>query len=268
MPPPQHPNALIAELYSGKAWDHLSAPDEEYLKVAVTHLLPEYYSMGKATSETGTVLNRMAIEFVTRHGDTWLRDALQTSQSRLAADAFAALQRAVEAEVRDWEGSSTEAAVAEQLFRAAGSDAGALRARFERVQALQVTNSYEPCTRAGEGMRLALDQRSYSWLRTQTLLALVNCGRPKLDFEASWLKQRAAIQVATQSHYSVLRLRALSLNASWQTDVGNKAAAWREYIQSLQRYWTAAYPPLRAQWLYSQLSLLAPQGERAQRTRH
>jgi CHAT domain-containing protein len=241
---------------SGVAWGKLTAPDEEYLKAAVARLLPEYYSGDAAADDDGKVLRRMADEFEARHGDTWLRDVLKTPHSRRAADAFGALRRAVEAETRDWTKSSTEADMAGRLFRSAGSEAGALRAEFERVQALQVLYRYEQCASAGQELGRALGGRSYSWLRTQTLLESTICERPKIDFERAWTRYRAAIQMAKENRYSVLLLRALGLSAMWQTDIGSATVAWREYMQGLALYWTAKYPVIRGQFFYAELSWL------------
>jgi tetratricopeptide (TPR) repeat protein len=248
----------MAELRSGVAWDALKVPDEEYLKVAVTRLLPAYY--GAPPDEgAGTILRRMADAFVERHRDTWLRDVIKTSHSLGARDAFAALGRAVDADgAGDWARSFPEAERAEPLFRSAGNDAGVLSADFERVHSLQATYSYVQCGVDGEALGQALAKRSYLWLRTQTLLASINCERPRLDFEQAWVKQRAAVRMATEAGYQVLLLRALGLSASWQADIGNSAKSWEEYMQGLALYWTAKYPPIRAHWLYSQLSLFAP----------
>jgi len=241
------------------AWGNLTAPDEEYLKVAVTHLLPEYYSSDAPAGHTGSILGKMADEFVNRHGDTWLRDVLKTRHSRAAADAFAALGRAVEAEGSgQWVRSSAEAGTAERLFRSAANETGALRAEFERVRVLEGIYKYEQCASTWQALGRALGDHSYSWLRTEALLESVVCETSKVAFEQAWARHRLAIHMAEEYHYPVLSLRALGLSAFWQTDIGNAALAWREFMQGLDLYWAAKYPLASAQLFYSELSLLAP----------
>ena len=237
----------------------MKAPDEEYLKVAVTHLLPEYYGAGPDAG-TGRVLRRMADAFVARHGDSWLRDALKTPHSANAAEAFAALGRAVVAEDSDkWDRSSAEAKTAVRLFRAVGSEAGALRARFEGVYTLQVRSEYAPCVSEGRLLEGALHRSSYSWLRTQALLESAICEKWGGDFERALANQREAISAANQYAYSVLALRSLLVSAALLRDFGNVGAAGRDLMKGLGRFWTGSYPLVRAQHFYSELSLLAPQ---------
>ena len=246
----------MAELRSGVAWDALKVPDEEYLNLAVTNLLPRYYANGGA-DETGSILHRMAGEFTKRHGDSWLSDVLQTPHSPQAAEAFAAMAQAAQAETQHQAVLDTAGAEAAlRLFRAAGSQAGALRAEFEIVQASRETQEYKRCATGAEALGLALRPYSYSWLRTQTMLETVVCEGQGIDFERDWARRRAALKMAADSRYSVLKLRALGLSAMWQSDTGNAAEALRQYMQGLDLYWTAKYPLIRGQFLYSELSWL------------
>jgi CHAT domain-containing protein/tetratricopeptide (TPR) repeat protein len=236
----------------------LKAQDEEYLNVAVTRLLPLYYS-APADEGTGRILHRMADALVARHGDTWLRDVLKTPHSAGAAEAFAALGRAVVADDSDdWDRSSADAENAVRLFRSAGSEAGALRAQFEGVYTLQMRSRFARCVSEGSALGQALGRNSYSWLRTQALLESAVCERWAGDFNQAWANHREAIQSALQSRYTVLSLRALFLRSIWQKDTGNVAAAWEGFIKGLDQFWNGSYPLVRAQHLYSELSLLAP----------
>lgn len=240
------------------AWDALKAPDEEYLKVAVTHLLPEYYGV-RPDAGTGMVLRRMADAFVARHSDTWLQDVLKTPHSASAAEAFAALGRAVVAEDSDnWDRSSAEAETAVRLFKSVGSEAGALRARFEGVYTLQMRSRFAPCVSESAWIERALRGKSYSWLRTQALLESAICERWAGDLNTAWANQREARQAAKQYRYSVLLLRSSVVSAALGINIGNTAAAWRELVQGLVQFWNGRYPLVRAQNLYSTLSVLAP----------
>ncbi|MGA3042896.1 MAG: CHAT domain-containing protein [Bryobacteraceae bacterium] len=241
----------------------MKAPDEEYLKVAATHLLPQYYG-ARPDAGTGRVLQRMAEALVARHGDAWLRDALKTPHTAGAGEAFAALGRAVVAEDSDhWDRSSEEAMTAARLFRSAGSQAGALRAQFEGVYTLQMRSRFVPCVSESALLERALRGKSYAWLRTQALLESAICERWAGDFNQAWENHRRAIQAASQGRYSVLLLRAIYLSAIWQKDTGSVAVAWRGFVRGLDRFWGGSYPLVRAQNLYSELSLLAPRSNDA-----
>lgn len=238
-------------------WNQLFAPDEEYLRVAVTRLLPAYYGM--PPDETlGGVLRRMADAFITRHQDRWLLDATRTPRARLAAEAFRALGQAQEAgDAGQIEREKEEAEKATRLFRSAGSHAGVLRAEFERLDALR--RAEKPCSTAGQSLEHDLNGTSYSWLRAQTLMVSTICEFRDVNFERTWTKCRAAIKLAKRHSYSVLLLRASGLSAASQRAVGNTAEAWRNCMQGLDSYWGARYPLIRAQFIYAELSLLAPQ---------
>jgi len=235
------------------------APDEEYLNVAVTRLLPEYYS-APANEGTGRILHGMADALVARHGDTWLRDVLKTPHSAIAAEAFAALGRAVVAdESDDWDRSSADAEAAVRLFRSAGSEAGGLRAQFEGVYTLQMRSGIAACARDGELLAPTLRGSGYSWLRTQTLFEIAICESWAGDFGGAWAKDREASLAASQYRYSILSLRSAVVSAALRINIGNITAAWKELMQGLAQYWNGGFPLVRAQNLYSTLSVLAPE---------
>lgn len=250
------PDALVAELRRGVPWSQHFAPDEEYLRVAVTRLLPAYYR-APADQTAGGILHQMADEFLARHQDTWLRDVLQAPHSARAGEAFQALGQAAEAfEAGDRDRESQQAEHAMRLFRSAGSRAAELRAAFEQVQAL--AGLAKPCAAASQTLVSRLAGKDYFWLRAQASIGNTVCQFREVDFERVWTTRNATIDLAKQHAYSVLWLRALGLRAMWYTDIGNVAAAWRQYMEGLHLYWTSNYPLIRAQLLYSELSLLAP----------
>lgn len=257
------PEHLIAELRRGVPWDQLFAPDEEYLKVAVTHLLPRYYTSTEDDG-AGGILQTMADASITRHGDTWLRDALRTPHSHAAAEGFRWLGRTIEAEgAGDWDQSSTDARRSLQMFRSAGSQAGALRAQLEDLLSLQARSRVAQCVQQGRPLESSVRRTTYSWLRTQATMETAICRGWAGDFDEAWAKHREAIQTATRYHYSVLLLRALDSSAAWQRDIGNLVAARQALMQGLALFWTARYPLAGAYNLYTSLSLLAPQANDA-----
>jgi len=239
------------------AWGELKAPDEEYLTVAVTRLLPQYYG-GRADAGTGQVLQKMANAFMVRHRDAWLKDVLKTSHSARAAEAFAALGRAAQAdEAGDAVHASPDALTAVRLFRAVASEAGMLRAEFEYVLSLQLRGSFDTCATAAEPLLGTADRRPYPWLIAEALIGSGVCLEHSGDFERPAARWRDALGSADRSKYPVLRLRVLGFIAVRLRRIGDIAQAWREDAQGLALYWGGNYPLIRAQQFYSDLSFLA-----------
>jgi len=242
---------------SGVAWGGLKATDEEYLQVAVTRLLPQYYGEA-ADAGTGRVLQRMADAFVARHGDEWLRDALKTPHSPRATEAFAALGRATRSdEAGDAVHASPDAQNAMRLFRAVGSEAGSLRAEFEYVLSLQLRGLFDACAVAAEPLLRATAVAPYPWLAAAALIGSGACWEHSGDFERTAADWRDALGFAERSKYPVLRLRALGFTADRLRRIGNIAQAWREDAHGLALYWSGSYPLIRAQQFYSGLNFLA-----------
>lgn len=239
------------------AWGALKAPDEEYLKVAVTRLLPQYYG-APAAAGTERVLRQMADAFMTRHRDSWLRDTLKTPRTARAAEAFAALGRAAQLDAAgDYVHASPEARDALRRFRSLGSEAGALRAEFEYVYSLQVRGLYGECNVAAEPLLGEVKPRPYPWLVAGTLTVSGVCLERSADFERSAVRWRDAQGVAEKSGYPMLRLRVLGFTAVRLRRIGNTAQAWREDTHGLELYWGGNYPLNRAQQFYVDLSFLA-----------
>lgn len=235
----------------------LYAPDEEYLNVAVTRLLPEYYG-ADAEAGTGAVLRGLADRLITRHGDRWLADALTTRHSASAAAAFGALARAGEAR-EAWEhpAAGAEARKALPLFQSASSAAGLMYARLEQIFALDWDDRGEECVQAAGLLLRSLRTHSYAWLETQAMLEEGICAVSTGELERADAIERTALERASTDNYPVLFLRALGLNASRHALIGNGAAAWRENLSGLARYWVGRYPLLRGHQFYSNLSQLA-----------
>ncbi|MGA2737301.1 MAG: CHAT domain-containing protein [Bryobacteraceae bacterium] len=235
----------------------LYAPDEEYLNVAVTRLLPEFYS-AHAEVGTGAVLRGLADRLIARHGDRWLADALKTPHSPNAGAAFAALGRAHEAaEAWDLPIAGKEARRAIPLFQSADGAAGVVFARLEELFAFGVEGRAPECTQAAASLLQSVQAHLYAWLETQATLEKGNCATRMGDPEVADEEESRALEQALDEHYPVLYLRALGLNASRHAKIGNVFAAWRENFNGLTLYWAGRYPPLRAHQFYSALELLA-----------
>jgi len=237
----------------------LRAPDEEYLKVAITRLLPQYYSNeARIDAMTGDILHRMADRFVARHRDTWLRDVLRRPRSGGAAEGFASLGRAVEAdESGDISRGSVQAEAAVRLFQAAGNQPAKLRGDFECLYSSLLNNAFDTCAAATGKFLRSLRGRSYPWLTSQALIECGICQERSGDFGTSAAGYRDALAVAERSSYTVLALRALGASADRQRQIGNLAQSWREQARALALYWSGNYPPIRVQQYYSDEAFLA-----------
>jgi len=236
----------------------LYAPDEEYLDVAVTHLLPEYYG-AHADEGTGAVLRGLAERLITRHGDRWLADALKTPHSASAGAAFAALGRAeMAAQGWDYPTAGVEAGKAMPLFQSAGGAAGMMFARIEQVFALDWNGQGQACVQMAGSLLEPLHARAYAWLEAQAMLE-GGCATWMGDNEHADQSESRGRERALNDHYPVLYLRALGLNASGHAIIGNGATAWQENFKGLAIYWAGKYPLLRAHQFYSNLAQLAQQ---------
>ncbi len=253
---------MIAELQGAVTWDHLNAPDEEYLKVAVTRLLPKYYGM-PADENAGVILHKLADRLRWRHGDAWLADAIKTRHSQSATAAFEALGRAqAAADGWDYSAAGEEARTALPLFESLGSTAGVLYSKIEQVNELDWYNRRaRECMEQAGALQPPLRAHQYSWLDVQALLEEGSCATRVGDLERADMSERAALESAAKDKddYAVLFLRALGLIASRHAKIGNAAAAWRENFSGLKRYWDGPYLRVRAYQFYSALSLFADQ---------
>lgn len=223
----------------------------------MTRLLPRYYAAG-ADAAAGDALRKMADAFVNRHRDSWLRDALRTPHSPEAAEAFAALGRASQANYAgDVAHASSDAQIAVRLFRAAASEAGTLHAEFEYVHSLQLRGLYGACAAASEALSQSAVLQPYPWLIAGALMESGVCRERSGDFERSAANYIDALGAAVRSDYPVLRLRALGFTADRFRRIGNVGQAWREDAHGLAMYWGGNYPLIRAQQFYVDLSFLA-----------
>lgn len=236
-------------------WDHLYAPDEEYLQIAVTHLLPRYYAT-PADQTAGAILRRLAARQLTRHGDAWLADVLRTPHSQNSGVAFRALSRAYRAAL-DWNyvAGGQEARAALTGFESVRSKAGVLYTKLTQIYAL---DRGRECADLAVTIQPSLAAHHYSWLGAQTLLEEVACSILTNDLARTDATEREASErVNGDSGYPVLALRLAGLTAGRYPLIGNMAAAWRENSNGLRTYWEGSYPLVRAQQFYSSLSLLS-----------
>ena len=252
------PDKLLAKLLSGVARNDTTVPDDEYLKVAETRLLPQFFGPAPDPA-VKTSLETLASALIARHGDTWLRDVLKTPRSQTAADAFAMLGKAVAAaDAMNMVASGDLSHAALSLFKAISSKPGILRATLAGALSYQMLGRNAECSAAIRPVRTALRASTYGWINAQTLLEEGTCQVLAHDFERGNARYDEALRVATTTHYDLLVLRALAFQASVQQAlVGSTSKAWRDNASGLSIYWTGSYPLTRGQHFYSTFVLLA-----------
>jgi CHAT domain-containing protein len=148
------------------------------------------------------------------------------------------------------------------LLERSGNQAGALRARLEQVYAL--SRSFQPGECLREAGLLAQDPHMprYKWAWAQLHLERSMCAARLGDFESAARFMQIALRTSSESGYSTLHLRALGLNASLQTTMGNIPASWRENWNGIALFWKGTHPPMRAYQFYSELSHAAERDQR------
>lgn len=141
-----------------------------------------------------------------------------------------------------------------RFFERSRNAAGALRARLEQVYAF--SRSFRPRECLHEAALIARNPHisEYKWVWGQLHLERSMCAARLGDFERSLRFMQIALRTTSQSAYSTLHLRALGLNASLQTNIGNIPASWRENWNGIELFWKGAHPPMRAYQFYSELT--------------
>ena len=95
---------------------------------------------------------------------------------------------------------------------------------------------------------------AYKWAWGQLHLERSMCAARLGHFESSLRFMQIAMATTRQAGYPTLHLRALGLNASLLTNIGNIPASWRENWNGIEMFWKGTHPPMRAYQFYSELS--------------
>jgi CHAT domain-containing protein len=213
--------------------------------------LPQTVS-GRPADQAMRVLARRLQE---EHDDPWLSDLLAGGTE---PKALQALSRAVSANRAGHRAQALGAAAeSRRLFNIAGNPAGALRARLEEVYAFSRSFQPQECLQHAALLARNPQMPRYKWAWAQLHLERSMCAARVGDFERSLAFMQIALKTTSRSGYSTLHLRALGLNASLATNIGNIPASWRENWKGLALFWKETHPPMRAYQFYSELSFAA-----------
>jgi CHAT domain-containing protein len=238
----KNPARLLRSIERGEAVE-----PEEYLEVAVTEWLPRRWQ-GAGYQRA---LNELAKRFEEQHHDPWLRDLLAAERSESMVRGLAALAEAVEANLRDDTVRALEqSAEASRLFRAAHSEAGALRAEFELTYALDRALKRVQCLGSAVPLYGKVARLKYSWLVVQTLLEQRNCRGRDGDAGAASQDLRLALEEVHRAGYKDLELRAEGIFGGVGTTDGDLNVAWKLGRKNLGAYWSGSYSGTRGFQIY------------------
>jgi CHAT domain-containing protein len=231
---------------------------EDYQDRAIKKWLPEAFSADvnpQARREALAALQALGDILSTRHQDKWLNDFLIGDDSDVFVLAVALLRDAVaDSDSGKYWYALVDAGKAATLFGQVGNRAGVLRARVEKVHALQRTLKGSDCLALSSNVAASLRGVNYLWIQAQLEIEQSACSIKLGRFEAArsfiWKAQRD-----TQAgHYPFLQLRSIGIAASIETDAGNLVASWTLNEQGLAKFWETDFAPLmRAHQFYDDL---------------
>lgn len=223
---------------------------ESYLDVAVTKWLPRRRENPKFERALGA----LAVRFDQRHRDRWMRDVLASRPGEQAARGLSALSAAVEANLSDESDRALASATdAVSSLRAAGNDAGRLRAELEQTYALERALRPDECLEKAVAVERKAAAMSYSWILGQTLIEEGNCRGQSGDSGDAQRDIGRALTLVREAGYSDLELRAIGILTALQTNAGNLQAAWTMGRKALEKYSGGPYSGIRAHQIYLNL---------------
>ena len=231
---------------------------EEYLHDAVRNWLPEAFPEkgSQANPDALRALFFLAELTKQKHSDRWLADLLGGSSAPRFPQAVATLARANQTdETDDFDVAHQQANLAENLFRASGNTAGALRAELEELFEAQMSHRAKECRLRAIAGEAESKRYSYAWLQIQMGLEESVCSVFGGDVGAFEKAARRAQDRALQANYSVLYLRALGFVADSKFDSGDLPSAWKIVFTGLERYWSGQFPAMRGYNLYTEEAL-------------
>jgi CHAT domain-containing protein/cytochrome c-type biogenesis protein CcmH/NrfG len=248
---------LTPDQIVGSADSEVERRVEQYLDAAVTSWLPlAYPEHGPDDPNAQRALFFLADLTAQNHKDRWLADLLAGASDPRFPKAAAALASASNANNSgDYTVGRERGTIALELFRASGSQAGVLRAKFEQVYAEQLTRRSDDCRRDAASALKQAETVPYPWLQIQLGLEKGVCSGLMDDWGTYELTSRHSMDRAQASGYDGLHLRALAFLADEQIQTGNRSTGLKSVHDGLNRYWSSPQPAKHAYNLYYALGL-------------
>jgi CHAT domain-containing protein/tetratricopeptide (TPR) repeat protein len=269
---PNDPLAFVAKARSQMegAPQYAEAHADDYLDLATRIWLPQStVEQGGSAGENARTKAKLALASLAQllahsHSDQWLADMVAHDHSRQFGSAVRELASAMETNKNgQYDLAVEQADRAQKLFKLVGSDAGAMRASFEKVYALDRALHGYDCLRAAIPLAKELKTHQYAWLHVQLLTEEATCRFVTGDMASASREANEAVELARADRYPTLYLRALGNAASFDTVRGDLVESWAKNEQGLKEYWQGRYPTARAFQFYSELSYAAESGEQA-----
>lgn len=224
---------------------------ESYLELTLTALLDPDLTRGKAKSQFEIFGQQMIAD----HQDVWLLRFVHSPQSRRANQL---LKNAIQFNLT---GNSQQAAVsakaAAALFSGVRNSAGTARSNFERLYALHRMGLAQQCESESASQQRALEVDGYRWLGIQTLIENSICASMANHFDAAAYSIETALSEAHTFRFGTLALRALGMQAAFDTAEGALRPSWSLNTQGLELFWKGYYPRERGFQFYSDLETAA-----------
>ncbi len=237
---------------------------EEYLHLATVDWLTDVFAtrtdFSRQDSRTSEkeALNRLAAVAYEKHRDGWLKDLLSSVSSPHFSAALSALQRSVvAADHGDFRSATDQSVKSADLFHTSGNRPGELRARFQRVYSLQLSNRSRECLAEVTNLIANLESTEYSWLQIQAVTERAICLNMAGDIALARILAKHGTALAEKTNYKSLELRATSMSSAFEADMGNRSEAWHLAHLGLSRFWSGPSSAMSGYNLYADLDEIA-----------
>lgn len=208
-------------------------------------------ALSNTNSDSYRALVTLSEVFAEEHSDQWMRDFIVAARSVdiLGIQALSAAVQANEQGLHKIAIKRSEAA--ERLFAKQKNTPGKLFAEFQAVYASRSLLRGSECLVRAEPLWNELSFTKYPWLQAQVALEKAQCRNFLGELAESDSDARVSLNLAQDSHFSVLELRVLGISASMHHQQGRCDGAWEQGIQGLKRYWDGIYPKDRLDQFYA-----------------
>jgi CHAT domain-containing protein len=226
---------------------------EEYLSTAITDWLPAAFPVNGTHAESTQAkqaLGILAIILRDQHADSWLTDLLSASASRPFRQAIDALRRAVIADNADYTLGRKEAAGAAQFFSLAGNSAGEIRAHFEEMYALRLSDAGAQCLDHLAKLATVVGNSPYRSLQIRMRLERYSCWAEEGDLQRTD-QLATAYKSAQSARYKGLELRILSTLAVDDLLKGKHRSGLARCQEGLRQYWSGSVTSYLGRTLYT-----------------
>ena len=262
------PAALVSWLrnQSVTSTTKLDQPVEVYVSLALSSWLPAILARNTRPEEKAAMseaLGIIATVASSEDRDPWLKDLAQVLVANPSSrSALLNLNQAISSsEAGDYAHARVAAQGAEEGFKQFHSVAGSMRARFEEIYALQLSQQGERCYAKARDLQKELSGGSYTWLLVQTYLEAAICADMTGRLTEAKTNADHAFRLVKSVNYDSLYLRTVVQLAILDWTSGDFASATKLASEGLEKFWSTKLPAMRGYSLYSVLDSVAEDSE-------